>query len=114
MADANQTQRRQILPRYQQDAKRPSEPINKNVRSTKPKRTPLEVTKTATLQGHKAREIYTSMYEVRNTVLSNQTGKLPICSQQGNKYIMVMVEIDSNAILVKPIKNCKDEDLMRA
>ena len=27
---------------------------------------------------------------------------------------MVMVEIDSNAILVEPIKNCKDEELTRA
>ena len=108
---------RNVTRYYPETNKTPKVHLNqsrKNVRSTKPKRTPLEVTKTATLQGHKAREIYTSMYEVRNTVLSDQTGKLPICSQQGNKYIMVMVEIDSNAILVEPIKNCKDEELMRA
>ena len=33
----------------------------KNVRSTKPKHIPLKVTKTSTLQGQKARDIYTSV-----------------------------------------------------
>ena len=114
MAYANWTQRRQILSRDQQDANGPSETIKKNVRSTKPKRTPLKVPKTATLQRHKERDIYTSVYEVSNTVLSNQTGQSLTRSQRGNKYIMVMMEIESNAILVEPIKNCKDEELTRA
>ena len=102
MADANQTQRRQILPRDQRDAKMTSEPIKKNVRSTKPKRTLLEVPKTATLQGHKAQDVYTCVYRGRNTVFSGQTGQFPTRSQRGKKYIMVMVEIDSNEILVEP------------
>ena len=67
--------------------------------------------KTATLQGHKAHGVYTSVYEVSNTVFSNQTVQFPTLSQRVNKYIMVMVEIDSNAILVKPIKNRKYEEL---
>ena len=50
----------------------------KNVRSTKPKCTPLEVPKTDTLQGHKAHNIYTSLYELRNTILSNHTGQFTI------------------------------------
>ena len=77
----------------------------KNVRSTKPKRTALEVPKTATLQGHKARDVYTSMYEVRKNFFSEQTWQFPTYLQQGNKYIMVMVEIDRNAIQVKSINN---------
>ena len=84
-----------------------------NVRSTKPKRTPLEVPTTETLQGHKVCDIYTSIYEVKNTVFSNQTWQFPTRWQQGNEYIMVMVEINSNAILVDPIKSCKNEELMR-
>ena len=75
---------------------------------------PLEVPKTATLQVHKARDVYTSVYKVMNIVLSKQTGQSPTCSQGGNKYIMVMEEIDSNVILVEPIKNRKDEELTRA
>ena len=65
----------------------------------------------ATLQGHKARDIYTSMYDVRKTVFSDQTGQFPTQSKLGNKYIMVMVEIDINAILVEPNNNRKNEEL---
>ncbi len=35
-------------------------------------------------------------------------------SQSGNKYIMVLVEIDSNAILVEPMKSRKDAEMIRA
>ncbi len=31
-----------------------------------------------------------------------------------DEYIMVMVEIDSNTILVKPVKNRKDTGMIRA
>ncbi len=48
-------------------------------------------------------------------MFSNQTGQLPIQSLvRGNKYIMVMVEINSNAILVEPMKNSKDAKMIRA
>jgi hypothetical protein len=52
------------------------------------------------------------MYKVRKTMFSDQMGQFPTHSQQGNKYIMVMVEIDSNTILVKPMK--KDVEMIRA
>jgi hypothetical protein len=51
---------------------------------------------------------------VCKTMFSNQTGQFPMRSQQGNKYIMVMVEIDSNAILVEPMKSHKDEEMIHA
>ena len=47
-------------------------------------------------------------------MFSDQTGQFPARSQRGNKYIMVMVEIDSNAILVEPMKSRKDEEMIRA
>jgi hypothetical protein len=50
----------------------------------------------------------------RKTMFSNQRGQFPIQSPRGNKYIMVMVEIDSNAILVEPMKNRKDDKMIRA
>jgi hypothetical protein len=67
----------------------------KNVRSTKPKRQPLEVCNTAALlKGQKVQDVFVKTYDVRETIFSDQTGKLPTRSQRGNKYIMVMVEID--------------------
>ena len=83
----------------------------KNVRSTKPKLNPLEAPKTATLQGHKVCDVYTSVYKVINTVFSDQTGQFPTRSQRGNKNITVMVEIYINAILFDPIKSRKDKEL---
>ncbi len=86
----------------------------KNVRSTKAKTAPLETCNTFQLHGKKVQDVYTQTYMVRKTMFSDQTGQFPMHSQQGNKYIMVMVEIDSNAILVEPMKSRKDEEMIRA
>jgi hypothetical protein len=86
----------------------------KNVRSTKVKATPLETCNTSHLHGKKVRNVYTQTYMVRETMLSDRTGQFPIRSLCGNKYIMVMVEIDSNAILLEPMKNRKDAKMIQA
>jgi hypothetical protein len=86
----------------------------KNVRSTKPKPMPLETSDTTTLRGKKQRDVYTRVYDVRSTILSDQTGRFPTRSQSGNKYLMIMVVIDSNAILVEPLSSRKDAELTRA
>ena len=54
-------------------------------RSTKKKATPLEKSDTKTLKGKKVRDIYTNVYEVCNTVFSDQTGQFPTRSRRGNK-----------------------------
>ena len=86
----------------------------KNVRSTKTKTAPLETCDTSQLHGKKLRDVYIKTYRVRETMFSNQTSQFPMSSQQGNTYIMVMVEIDSNAILVEPMKSRKDEEMICA
>ena len=75
---------RNITRYYPETNETPKRNLNqsrKNIRSTKPKRTPLEVSKTATLRGHKARDVYISVYKLRNTVFSDQTYQLPTRSQ---------------------------------
>jgi hypothetical protein len=86
----------------------------KNVRSTKFKATLLETCNTSHLHSKKVRNVYTQTYMVRKTMFSDQTGQFPIQSLRGNKYIMVMVKINSNAILVESMKNCKDAKMIRA
>ena len=73
-----------------------------NVRSTKLKPQPFEICDTRALKGKKERDIFTKVYNVRETIYSDQTGQFPKRSLSGNKYMMVMVEIDSSGILVKP------------
>ena len=53
----------------------------RNFRSTKPKRTPLEVPNISTLKGRKVHRVYTSVYKVRNTVLYDQKGQSPTRSK---------------------------------
>ena len=87
----------------------------KNARSTKAKTVPLETCDTSQLHGKKVQEVYTETYRVckTKTMFSDQTDQFPTRSQQGNKYIMIMVEIDSNAILVESMKSYKDEEMIR-
>jgi len=83
--------------------------------STKTKTaSPLETCDTSQVHGKKVRDVYTETYMVRETMFSDQTGQFPTRSQRGNKYIMVMVEINSNAILVEPMKSRKDDEMIRA
>ena len=51
---------------------------------------------------------------MHETLYSNQTGKFPIQSRQGHNYIMVMVKIDSNAIIVETMKTKSDKEMQRA
>jgi hypothetical protein len=49
----------------------------KNVRSSKPKPVPLEDFHSPHLKGRKARDIFTKVYDVRDTVFNDQTRKFP-------------------------------------
>ncbi|KAL7474810.1 LOW QUALITY PROTEIN: hypothetical protein ACHAW6_000763 [Cyclotella cf. meneghiniana] len=45
---------------------------------------------------------------------SVQTGQFPTRTLKANRYVIVMVEIDSNAIIVKPMNSQKDEEMIQA
>ena len=51
---------------------------------------------------------------MQDKLFSDQKGKFTTKSRQGNKYVMVMVEIDSSGILVDPTKIRKDAEMLRA
>ena len=74
----------------------------------------FEKTYASKLRGKKVRDVYTKVYDVCNTVFSDQTGQFPTRSKRGNKDIVVMMEIDINSILVEPINNRTDAELTRA
>jgi hypothetical protein len=74
----------------------------KNVRSTKVMVAPLETCNNSHLHDKKVCDVYTLTYMVCKTMYSNQTGRFPIRSLHGNKYIMVMVGINSNTTSERP------------
>ncbi len=52
--------------------------------------------------------------EAERLMYTNQTGKFPKKLSCGYQYIMVLIEIDSNAILVEAIKNCLAGEMIQA
>ena len=47
------------------------------------------------------------------TVYNYLTGKFPVTSISGHKYVMVLYHYDSNGIIFGPVKNRSDIEAMR-
>jgi hypothetical protein len=47
-------------------------------------------------------------------IYNDQTGRFPVVSSEGNKYIMILYDYDSNAILAQPIKDRKAPELLKS
>jgi hypothetical protein len=47
-------------------------------------------------------------------IYTDQTGRFPVVSSKGNKYIMILYDYDSNAILAQPIIDRTAPELLRA
>jgi hypothetical protein len=84
----------------------------KNVHSTK--KPFKECNAAAALRRKKVKDIYVCTCDTHETTFSNQTGQFPTQSKRGNKYIMVLVKIDSNDILIEPMKLRKDAKMIQA
>ncbi|KAL7529451.1 hypothetical protein ACHAXR_002973 [Thalassiosira sp. AJA248-18] len=71
---------RNIKKYYPETSETPKGHLNqtsKNVRLTKPKQKPFEVCDTNQLRGKKERDVCTKVYDVRETICSDQTGQFP-------------------------------------
>ena len=58
--------------------------------------------------------IYELQDELREKIYTDQTGRFPTRSSRGNQYIMVMCEMDSDAILFEAMKNRTAGEMVRA
>jgi hypothetical protein len=63
--------------------------------------------------GIKTQFIYSATIDPGQTY-TNQTGIFPVVSSKGNKYIMILYDYDSTAILTQPIKDRTAPELLRA
>jgi hypothetical protein len=76
-----------------------------NARSTKIKEEKNKVTIEGDLDyGIKTNCIYATTINA-GQIYTDQTGRFPMISSKGNKYIIVLYEYDGNAKLAEPIKN---------
>jgi hypothetical protein len=63
--------------------------------------------------GLKTQYVYAATIDA-DQIYTDQTGIFTIVSSKGNKYIMVIYDYDSNAILAQPIKNRTAPELLKA
>jgi hypothetical protein len=94
-----------------------------NVRSTKPKPAPplsdIQHVMTTPIfpsrePGIRANLVYCEALELTGKISTDQTGRFPTTSSRGNKYLMVLYDHDSNAILSEPLKSRSASELVRA
>ncbi len=62
----------------------------------------------------KENSIFVVIYELSNTVHTDQTGAFPLTSQQGYCYIMVGIHLDANYIFCKLMKNKTEDEMITA
>jgi hypothetical protein len=61
--------------------------------------------------GEKTHCVYASTINA-GKIHTDQTGRFPVVSSKGNKYIMVLYEYDGNAIIAEHIKNRTATELL--
>lgn len=62
----------------------------------------------------KERDVIVKVMKMKELIKTDQTGKLPLISSWGSKYLMVMCEVDGNIILVATMKNQTEERTIKA
>ena len=64
--------------------------------------------------GKKHKDVFVKVWDTQSKIFTDQTGKFPYQSVAGNRYLMVMVEIDSNYIDAEPMKSKSGADHVKA
>jgi hypothetical protein len=64
-------------------------------------------------QGINTQFVYAATIEA-GQIYTDQTGRFPVVSSKCNKYIMILYDYDSNAIMAQPIKDRTAPELLRA
>eukprot|EP00804_Cyclotella_cryptica_P000161 CCRYP_017462-RB/>CCRYP_017462-RB protein AED:0.41 eAED:0.48 QI:0/0/0/1/0/0/2/0/213 len=59
-------------------------------------------------------DIFIRTYDSHSTLYTDQTGKFPHLSSQGNQYQMILYHVDSNSIWAEPTKNKTEGELILA
>ncbi len=61
----------------------------------------------------KKKDVYVKIHNVSDTMHFDQTGQFPATSSRGNKYIMVLVEVDGNYIDAEPMKSKSEGEMIK-
>jgi hypothetical protein len=67
--------------------------------------------------GKRTQFVYVAIVQAPNEssqIYTDQTGHFLVTSRQGNKYIMILYDYDSNSILAKPMKSQTDDEIIQS
>jgi hypothetical protein len=81
-----------------------------NVRSTKVK----VQTSNPEQEQRNQKTVHIKIFNAHDTIYTDQTGRMPIVSNRGNRLMMVLYEVDSRYIDAEPLKDSKDGSLIQA
>jgi hypothetical protein len=84
-----------------------------NARTTKIKDAKVIFTEPEIDHGIKTQFVYAATIDA-GQIYTDQTGRFPVVSSKGNKFIMILYDYDSNAILAQPIKDRTSPELLKA
>jgi hypothetical protein len=84
-----------------------------NARTTKIKDAQLLDSEIDHAHGIKTQFVYAATIDA-GQIYTDQTGRFPVVSRKGNRYIMILSDFDSNAILANPIKDLTAPELLKA
>jgi hypothetical protein len=89
----------------------------KNIRSTKPRPEPDSIEDhfpQPMPDNHRSNLCFLAASDPRAIVYTDQTGRLPHPSSQGNNYLLIAYDYDSNVILLRPLRNRTAEAITAA
>jgi hypothetical protein len=84
-----------------------------NTRTTKIKDAQLLDSEKDQDHGIKTQFVYAATIDA-GQIYTDQTGRFHVVSSKGNKYIIILYDYDSNAILAQPIKDRTSPELLKA
>lgn len=64
--------------------------------------------------GEKTHQCFAAFFEPKGQIYTDQTGRFIAPSSQGNNYLMVLYDYDSNAIIIAPMKNQQANSIVAA
>ena len=83
----------------------------KNVCSTKPPTAPPTTPNAPRVSTH---EVFSQTIKFTGKSPTDQTGRFPVTSSRGSKYIMILYDHDRNTIIPDPMKSRSEHKLIRA
>jgi len=113
---------RKHLPQSIPTAKGHMDQKRQNIRSTKRDNAPddsltMHKPEPPLQDGQRTNFVYAAVMDVHSPsgqIHGDLTGRFPVQSSRGNKYLLIVYDYDSNAIIAEPMKNRTDSEMLRA